>query len=202
MYSTECVQLWRLWSNFDHVNHVDHIVDIVDILDVVDGLNVLDVEVVSASIERRTISFQRATKVETLTAAVRVSPVSLVLLVLLVSLVCVNDMCPSESFSTVTVSVFRLDELYRCSLRHTLRHFVATVCGSIKRRPARFMLSFRLSSISLITIAFFWSYDLYTFLLRLLVQRIVVYRVTRVCCFQAVSKQYLECTEWSYVTSM
>lgn len=45
-------------------------VDIVDILDVVDVLTVLDVEVVSASIERRTISFQRATNVETLIAAV------------------------------------------------------------------------------------------------------------------------------------
>lgn len=55
-------------------------VDIVDILDVVDVLTVLDVEVVSASIERRTISFQRETNVETLIAAVpvRVYPVSLV----------------------------------------------------------------------------------------------------------------------------
>lgn len=44
------------------------------------------------------------------------------------------------------------------------------------------MSPFRLSSISLITIVFFFEYffealdDLYTFLLRLLVQRIVVYR--------------------------
>lgn len=91
-------------------------VDIVDILDVVDVLTVLDVEVVSASIERRTISFQRATNVETLIAVVpvRVSPVSLVPLILLVSLVYVNDTCPSESFVRVvlTVSVFRLDEQY------------------------------------------------------------------------------------------
>lgn len=135
-----------------------------DILDVVNILNVLDVEVVSASIERRTISFQRATNVETLTAAVRVSPVSLVPLVLLVSLIYVSDTCPSESFSTV--SVFRLDELYRCSSRHTLRHFVSTVCGSIKQRSARLRSPCRLSSISLITISFFWSFrwPLYLFI--------------------------------------
>nr|WLJ60380.1 MAG: hypothetical protein AmFV_00229 [Apis mellifera filamentous virus] len=66
------------------------------------------------------------------------------------------------------------------------------------------MSPFRLSSISLITIVFFFEYffealdDLYTFLLRLLVQRIVVYR-SRV---SVVSKQYLECTEWLYVTSI
>lgn len=83
-------------------------VDIVDILDVVDVLTVLDVEVVSASIERRTISFQRATNVETLIAAVpvRVPPVSLVPLILLVSLVYVNDTCPSESFVRVVFDRF------------------------------------------------------------------------------------------------
>lgn len=83
-------------------------VDIVDILDVVDVLTVLDVEVVSASIERRTISFQRATNVETLIAAVpvRVSPVPLVPLILLVSLVYVNDTCSSESFVRVVFDRF------------------------------------------------------------------------------------------------
>lgn len=135
-------------------------VDIVDILDVVDVLTVLDVEVVSASIERRTISFQRATNVETLIAAVpvRVSPVSLVPLILLVSLVYVNDVsvrvvCPSRFRPFLFFAwTFRLDELYRCSLLHTLRHFV---CGGIKQRSARLMSPFRLSSISLITIVFF-----------------------------------------------
>lgn len=107
-------------------------VDIVDILDVVDVLTVLDVEVVSASIERRTISFQRATNVETLIAAVpvRVSPVSLVPLILLVSLVYVNDTCPSESFVRVvsTVSVFRLDVSLGRALSMLVATHVATFC--------------------------------------------------------------------------
>lgn len=107
-------------------------VDIVDILDVVDVLTVLDVEVVSASIERRTISFQRATNVETLIAAVpvRVSPVSLVPLILLVSLVYVNDTCPSSRLSELfsTVSVFRLDVSLGRALSMLVATHVATFC--------------------------------------------------------------------------
>lgn len=108
-------------------------VDIVDILDVVDVLTVLDVEVVSASIERRTISFQRATNVETLIAAVpvRVYPVSLVPLILLVSLVYVNDTCPSESFVRVVFDrffFFRLDVSLGRALSILVATHVATFC--------------------------------------------------------------------------